>query len=321
MEVGWTEDDSPNFSFRSPPCSFYSGTKALGEEVLEGAENCYIWRLRIPFNEELSPRNYLQKLLNYDSLLEAENSVSHLDEFCQKCVESLENEVEPGIYNMTNPGSVTTKQVTEWMEEEGVTDKEFQFFEDEEHFMNKAAKTPRSNCVLDTTKAEKAGIGMRPVEEAIRESMQKMARLVASMKNILVTGGLGFIGSNFIRLLSKNGGFETIINFDKQTYAGNPENLRDIEDDESYKFIKADICDGEKVSEVLEEFQIDAIVNFAAESHVDRSIDGPEPFVQTNVGALCDYWKRLSRITTHRARTANPVCVFCMSRPMKCTDH
>ena len=176
---GWIEDDSPNFSFRSPPCSFYSGSKALGEEVLEGAENCYIWRLRIPFNEERSPRNYLQKLLNYDSLLEAENSVSHLDEFCQKCVESLENEVEPGIYNMTNPGSVTTKQVTEWMKEEGITDKEFQFFEDEEHFMNKAAKTPRSNCVLGFTKAEKAGIGMRPVEEAMRESIQKMARLVA----------------------------------------------------------------------------------------------------------------------------------------------
>ena len=173
---GWTEDDSPNFSFRSPPCSFYSGSKALGEEVLEGAENCYIWRLRIPFNVELSPRNYLQKLLNYDSLLEAENSVSHLDEFCQKCVESLDKEVKPGIYNMTNPGSVTTTQVTEWMKEEGVTDKEFQFFEDEQHFMIKAAKTPRSNCVLDTTKAERAGIGMRPVEEAVRESLSKMAQ-------------------------------------------------------------------------------------------------------------------------------------------------
>ena len=175
---GWAEDDEPNFSFRSPPCSFYSGTKALGEEVLEGAENCYIWRLRIPFNEERSPRNYLQKLLNYNSLLEAENSVSHLEEFVQKCVECFEKEVKPGIYNMTNPGSVTTQQVTEWMREEGVTDKKFKFFDDEEQFMTKAAKTPRSNCVLDTTKSEKAGIGMRPVEEAMRESMQKMAKAV-----------------------------------------------------------------------------------------------------------------------------------------------
>jgi UDP-glucose 4,6-dehydratase len=171
---GWAEDDEPNFSFRSPPCSFYSGTKALGEEVLEGAESCYIWRLRIPFNEERNPRNYLQKLLNYDSLLEAENSVSHLEEFVEKCVECFEKGVEPGIYNMTNPGSVTTSQVTEWMREEGATSKQFKFFEDEEQFMTKAAKTPRSNCVLDTTKAEKAGIGMRPVEEAMRESMRKM---------------------------------------------------------------------------------------------------------------------------------------------------
>ena len=176
---GWREDDCPNFSFRSPPCSFYSGSKALGEEVLEGAENCYIWRLRIPFNEERSPRNYLQKLLNYDSLFEAENSVSHLDEFVQKSIDCFKSEVEPGIYNMTNSGSITTRQVTKWMEEEGVSEKEFKFFEDEDQFMKKAAKTPRSNCVLDTTKAEKAGIGMRPVEEAMRESMQKIARAVA----------------------------------------------------------------------------------------------------------------------------------------------
>ena len=175
---GWAEADEPNFSFRSPPCSFYSGTKALGEEVLEGAENCYVWRLRIPFNDERNPRNYLQKLINYDSLLEAENSVSHLGEFVQKCLECFEKDVEPGIYNMTNPGSVTTRQVTEWMREEGVTDKHFKFFKDEEQFMSKAAKTPRSNCVLDTTKAEKAGIGMRPVEEAMRESMHKMAKAV-----------------------------------------------------------------------------------------------------------------------------------------------
>ena len=103
------------------------------------------------------------------------------------------------------------------------------------------------------------------------------------MKKILVTGGLGFIGSNFIRLLLKDGGFEKIINYDKLTYAGNPENLQDLEDHNSYEFVHADICDLKKVFEVFEEFQIDGVVNFAAESHVDRSIDGPEPFVQTNV--------------------------------------
>ncbi|MDA7791506.1 sugar nucleotide-binding protein [Opitutales bacterium] len=177
---GWTEEDVPNFSFRSPPCSFYSGTKALGEEVLEGAENCFVWRLRIPFNHEPSPRNYLQKLLNYENLLEAENSVSHLEEFCQKCIECFTKDVEPGVYNMTNPGSITTSQVTEWMIKEGLTDKKFKFFNSEEEFMNKAAIAPRSNCVLDTTKAEKAGIGMRPVEEAMIDSIRKMRQSVIS---------------------------------------------------------------------------------------------------------------------------------------------
>ena len=171
---GWTEEDEPNFSFRSPPCSFYSGTKALGEEVLEGAENCFIWRLRIPFNHEPSPRNYLQKLLNYENLLEAENSVSHLEEFCQKSVECFTKDVEPGVYNMTNPGSITTSQITEWMIKEGLTDKKFKFFNSEKEFMTKAAIAPRSNCVLDTTKAEKAGIAMRPVEDAMIDSIQRM---------------------------------------------------------------------------------------------------------------------------------------------------
>jgi dTDP-4-dehydrorhamnose reductase len=175
---GWTEEDEPNFSFRSPPCSFYSGTKALGEEVLEGAENCFVWRLRIPFNHKPSPRNYLQKLLNYENLLEAENSVSHLEEFCQKCVECFTKDVEPGIYNMTNPGSITTSQVTEWMMKEGLTDKKFNFFDSEDEFMSKAAIAPRSNCLLDTTKAEKAGIAMRPVEEAMIDSIRKMRQSI-----------------------------------------------------------------------------------------------------------------------------------------------
>ena len=171
---GWTEEDVPNFSFRNGPCSFYSGTKALGEEVLKDAKNCYIWRLRIPFNEEISPRNYLQKLLHYSSLLEAENSISHIDDYINSCLSSFTQECEPGIYNLTNSGSITTRQVVKWMKEEGVTDKEFTFFENEEDFMAKAVITPRSNCVMDTSKAERNGIALRPVEEAVRDSLRKM---------------------------------------------------------------------------------------------------------------------------------------------------
>ena len=102
------------------------------------------------------------------------------------------------------------------------------------------------------------------------------------MKNILVTGGAGFIGSNFVKFMLSNFDYK-IINFDKLTYAGNLENLTDVEKHKYYKFVKGDICDGEKVKEVLVKNEIDTIVNFAAESHVDRSILGAREFVVTNV--------------------------------------
>ena len=166
---GFSETDPPNFSFRQNNCSWYSGTKALGEEILEGAENCYIWRLRIPFDNRDNPRNYLTKLLRYERLLDAENSVSQLHEFVAVSYQTWAQKHEPGIYNITNPGSITTKYVTEWIEESGIAKgKTFKFFETEEEFLKIAAKTPRSNCVLGTTKIEATGIAITPVEQAIK---------------------------------------------------------------------------------------------------------------------------------------------------------
>ena len=171
--AGFKEDDTPNFSFRTNHCSFYSGTKALGEEVLEGAENCYIWRLRIPFDHVDSPRNYLSKLLNYRRLLEAENSISQLEEFVAACFTTWEKSVEPGIYNVTNTGSVTTRQVADLIKEHLCPDRSFDFFDSEDEFMAVAAKTPRSNCVMDNSKLLSAGILMSDVEEAIISSLRK----------------------------------------------------------------------------------------------------------------------------------------------------
>ncbi|HPN96530.1 MAG TPA: dTDP-glucose 4,6-dehydratase [Candidatus Moranbacteria bacterium] len=102
-------------------------------------------------------------------------------------------------------------------------------------------------------------------------------------KNILVTGGAGFIGSNFIRyILSKYPDYK-ICNFDLLTYAGNLENLKDVEDNPNYKFIKGDIRDEKLVDDIISQEKIDLIVHFAAESHVDRSILNPDDFITTNV--------------------------------------
>ena len=103
------------------------------------------------------------------------------------------------------------------------------------------------------------------------------------MKTYLVTGGAGFIGSNFILYMMKKHKDIRIINVDKLTYAGNLENLKSVESNPNYVFVQADICDKEAIQSLFDQYDIDYVVNFAAESHVDRSITNPEIFVQTNV--------------------------------------
>jgi dTDP-glucose 4,6-dehydratase len=120
------------------------------------------------------------------------------------------------------------------------------------------------------------------------------------MKNILVTGGAGFIGSNFIQHLLSQRDDLHIINFDALTYSGNLDNLSAVQDSDNYQFIRGDICNQDGVSCLFQQYHFDAVVHFAAETHVDRSIKDPMRFIQTNVvgtanllQAALGYWERL----------------------------
>ena len=103
------------------------------------------------------------------------------------------------------------------------------------------------------------------------------------MRNVLVTGGAGFIGSNFVRYFLRTHPDVKVVNFDKLTYAGNLENLTDVAEDTRYRFVRGDICNQAEVEAAFKEHGIDTVVHFAAESHVDRSILGATVFIQTNV--------------------------------------
>ncbi|MGH8020794.1 MAG: sugar nucleotide-binding protein [Opitutaceae bacterium] len=170
--AGFREEDTPNFSFRTNNCSFYSGTKALGEEVLAGAPECYLWRLRIPFDHHDNPRNYITKLIRYQRLLEAENSISNLHEFCAATFACWEKRVPFGTYNVTNRGSIFTHEVVDLITKTGVCRKDYIFFKSDDEFMQLAAKTPRSNCVMDTSKLEAAGIELREVHDAVERALR-----------------------------------------------------------------------------------------------------------------------------------------------------
>jgi dTDP-glucose 4,6-dehydratase len=103
------------------------------------------------------------------------------------------------------------------------------------------------------------------------------------VKNIIVTGGAGFIGANFVLHMLKKYDNYNIIVYDKLTYAGNLDNLLEVADDPRYSFVQGDICDAEMVEATIQKYNADTIVNFAAETHVDRSIMNPDAFIQTGV--------------------------------------
>jgi len=169
-EKDFSEEDVSNFDFQNG--SFYSGTKALAEKVVKkNNPNAYIFRLRIPFDEFECGRNYITKLLKYDKLLNAENSLSHRSDFAKYTIELIEQNVPKGIYNITNKGSVTTKQVVELLQKHNKTKKNFEFFDNLDTFLDKVT-APRSNCVLDTSKIEKY-IKIRTVHEALEEAVSR----------------------------------------------------------------------------------------------------------------------------------------------------
>jgi dTDP-4-dehydrorhamnose reductase len=168
---GFAETDTPNFSFRDGPCSFYSGTKALGEEAIANIGQNYAWRLRIPFDEFDNARNYLSKVQRYAKVYDNVNSISHRADFVKACLDTWERRAPTGIYNVTNPGFVTTRHVVQLIEKILKPARKFEFWESDEEFYKVAAKTPRSNCVMDVSKLLAAGVKIRGVEEALEDSL------------------------------------------------------------------------------------------------------------------------------------------------------
>ena len=170
---GFSEGDRPNFSFRSPPCSFYSGSKALGEEALEECEQVYVWRLRIPFDENDGPRNYLSKIQRYSKVYQNINSISHLGDYVRACLDLWQRRAPFGTYNVTNPGWVDTRQVVQILQRHLPIHREFEFWQNDDEFYKVAALTPRSNCVMNVQKLLNTGVTMRPVIEALEDALNR----------------------------------------------------------------------------------------------------------------------------------------------------
>jgi len=169
---GFVEEDPPNFTFEHGPSSFYSGTKALAEAALAPLPQLFIWRLRIPFDQFDNPRNYLSKIQRYPRVYDNVNSISHRGDFVRACLDLWERRAPFGTYNVTNQGFVTTRAVVDLIRRILKPNRTFEFWANDEEFYREAARTPRSNCVLDVSKLLATGVVLRPVREALADSLK-----------------------------------------------------------------------------------------------------------------------------------------------------
>jgi len=170
---GFSEEDEPNFTFEHNNCSFYSGTKAVAENALKNFSEFYIWRLRIPFDEFDGQRNYLTKVQRYPRVYQNRNSLSHRGDFAEACFAFFSDKIPGGIYNMTNPGYVSTREVVGMIQKRRNPGWKPKFWVGDDEFYRFGATTPRSNCLLDVEKAQKNGISIRSLNEALVESLDR----------------------------------------------------------------------------------------------------------------------------------------------------
>jgi dTDP-4-dehydrorhamnose reductase len=169
---GFDELDEPNFSFQNDLSNVCSGTRVLAERAIRDNPATYIWRPRIPFNERDEPCNLLSKMLSYPRIYDNTHSLSHLEESVSACLDLWELDAPYGIYNVTNPGAINTREIVEMIQRILKPRRTFRYWNDDTEFYRLGARVPRSNCILDVTKLLVAGARMRPIEEAIEHSLK-----------------------------------------------------------------------------------------------------------------------------------------------------
>jgi dTDP-4-dehydrorhamnose reductase len=169
---GYTEMDEPNFSFRSVPCSFFSGTAALAEEAIRGIGASYIWRLGLPFNERDEPDNFLHRLQTDEKIFPGVNPLSHTDDYVRACLDLWESRAPFGIYNVAQPGILTARQIADMLPKFLNPNHPLEFWENEADYYAGGNRALRPNGVVDASKLLQAGVSLRSAAEAVEDSLR-----------------------------------------------------------------------------------------------------------------------------------------------------
>ena len=291
-ENGFTEDSLPNFFGSS-----YSIVKGFTDRLMHLYEDKVLnLRIRMPITGNKNPRNFITKIVNYEKVCSVPNSMTVLPELLPYVLDMMKNKTT-GTMNLTNPGLISHNEILQMYKE--IVNPTFTWNNFSQEEQRKILAADRSNNFLETKKLETLYSHSHPdslpkiknIRESIRdclveykETLIKFSKNAKEEINLLVTGGCGFIGSNFINYYFPKQKINKLVNLDAMYYCANKNNIdKDIRKNTNYFLVEGNLCDEKIVTKTLYEHQITHVIHFAAQSHVQRSFDDSLVFTKDNI--------------------------------------
>lgn len=275
QENGFTEDDKPNFFGSS-----YSTVKGFTDQLMHMFDNVLNLRIRMPISGDVNPRNFITKITTYEKICSIPNSMTVLDELLPLALDMMIQQ-KTGTINLTNPGVISHNEILEMYRE--IVDPQFQWKNFSLEEQAKILAADRSNNFLDTTKLEELYPNVLSIKDSVRQTLYEIKK--HTLTNILVTGGCGFIGSNFINIMHDRYPNLKFINIDAIHYCADVNNVKEhIRLGDRYKLIIGDIQDHD-IYKIMKDNRVKYVVHFAAMSHVDGSFKYPQSYIDNNIKA------------------------------------
>ena len=274
---GFTSSDLPNFFGSS-----YSIVKGFTDRLMGLYSNHVLnLRIRMPITDEKNPRNFITKITKYEKICSVPNSMTVLPELLPLVIDMMKKRTT-GTINFTNPGLISHNEILEMYKE--IVDPKFRWSNFSQEEQRKILAADRSNNFLDTTPLHSYYPNILHIKDSVRQILVEYKKSLPTKPNLLITGGCGFIGSNFINNYFPKNKIHKLVNVDAMYYCANEENVdKHIRSDANYIFLKGNICDYHFIEKILKEYEITHIIHFAAQSHVQNSFDDSIQFTYDNI--------------------------------------
>jgi dTDP-glucose 4,6-dehydratase len=275
---GFTENSIPNFFGSS-----YSIVKGFTDKIMKLYDNNVLnLRIRMPITEQENSRNFITKIINYEKICSIPNSMTVLPELLPYVVDMMKNGIT-GTINLTNPGLISHNDILEMYRE--IVDPSFTWKNFTQEEQRKILDADRSNNFLDTARLTTLYPEVKNIKDSVMECLKQYGKSIKKIDvNLLITGGCGFIGSNFINYYFPKNKVSKLVNIDAMYYCANEANVNNsVINSKNYTFVKGNLNDSNLVDYILKEYNITHVIHFAAQSHVQNSFDDSIIFTKDNV--------------------------------------